>query len=107
MGADFDHEWSDEWNETGDEADDFEMHDPLEGLTKGEQDIFFQVLDLVPDEQREATMDYFMDHPSKIRAVVANVKAKKELIKNHDQPGLQKIFQQEQIILDQLDQNKT
>lgn len=80
--------------------DDGEMSisaDPLEGLTRGEQDTFFRVLDLVSDEQRPAAIDYFMDHPAKIRAVIDGVKKRKEMIKNKDIEALNALFAQERV----------
>lgn len=99
--------WDAEWDETGlagEPGDDFDMHDPLEDLPKRDQDIFFRVLDLIPDEKRETAIEYFMDHPNKVKAVVDNVKKKKELIVNKDQEGLKKLFAQEQIVLEKIDQ---
>ncbi len=91
------------WGE-GDEMDamdDFEPMDPFEGLNKRDQDLFFRVLDMVPDEQREGAIDYFMSNPSKIHAVIENVKTKKELIENKDVEGLKQLFEQERVMLDE------
>ncbi|MFC1598033.1 hypothetical protein ACFL2M_00680 [Patescibacteria group bacterium] len=94
-------EWSDEWGEGEDE---FAPADPFEGLTSREQDLFFRVLDLIPDEEREIAIEYFMSHPAKIRAVVDNVKAKKELITNKDVAGLEKLFEEERIVIEKIDE---
>lgn len=90
----------DEWGaDGGDQA----LLDPFEGLTKRDQDIFFRVLDLLPREQLETAMDYFMSRPQKIHAVVGYVKHQKELIQKGDIEGLKKLFEQEQIVLDTID----
>lgn len=92
------------WGVEGDEfsdIDEFEPADPFDGLNKREQDLFFRVLDMIPDEQREGAIDYFMSNPSKIRAVVDNVKQKKELIENNDLDGLKELFEQERVLLEQ------
>lgn len=95
----------DEWGqEDWEEGEEFIPADPFESLTAREQDIFFRVLDLIPDEQREKAIEYFMDNPSKIRAIVDNVKAKKELIKNKDTEGLKQLFEQERIVIEKIDQ---
>lgn len=84
--------------------------DPFEGLTAREQDIFFRVVDMIgkgePDEAelRNAGIEYFMDHPSKIRAVVDNVKQKRELIKEEDVDGLKELFERENIVIKKIDQ---
>lgn len=71
--------------------------DPFDGLTKREQDTFFRLLDLVPDEHRENAIIYFMDHPKKIRAIVDAVKERKELLENKDTTALNALFEQEQV----------
>ena len=96
-----DAEW--EENEYTDETDEFAPQDPFEGLTRREQDLFFRVLDLMPREQLEYAMDYFMSHPDKIRAVVDYVKQEKELIKNNDVQALQELFEKERIVIQQVE----
>ncbi len=76
--------------------------DPFEGLSRSEQDLFFRVLDVIPDEKRTDAVEYFMDHPNKIRAVVQNVKQKKELVANKDLEGLKKVLEEEQVALEQV-----
>ncbi len=75
--------------------------DPMDQLTKREQDIFFRMIDLVPDGKSEQAIIYFMDHPAKIRAVVDNIKEKKELIANKDQAAIQAMFDAEGIDISQ------
>lgn len=94
-----DHFFADEWfNDEAVEGDEFASRDPFEGLTKRDQDVFFKVLDMIPDDKREAAMDYFLDHPQKIQAVVAGVKIQKELLAKKDAIGLNKLFEEERIL---------
>ncbi|PJA92776.1 MAG: hypothetical protein CO132_06330 [Candidatus Kerfeldbacteria bacterium CG_4_9_14_3_um_filter_45_8] len=86
-----DEQWSEDW----DEGEDMIPTDPLEQLNKREQDLFFRMVDLVPDNQREKAIIYFMDHPAKIRAVVDNIKQKRELITNGDKEGLADLLKSE------------
>lgn len=85
--------------------------DPFEGLTARDQDIFFRVVDMIGKgesneaELRNAGIEYFMDHPAKIRAVVDNVKQKRELINDQDVEGLKELFERENIVIKQIDQN--
>ena len=97
MGAYFD-DWM-----MGEEGEEEVSTDPFDGLGKRDQDTFFKVLDLVPDGQREQAMDYFLDHPSKIKAIVAAVKKKKALIENKDTSGLQQLFAEEKVAFQQAD----
>ncbi|HLD21709.1 MAG TPA: hypothetical protein VJB65_02315 [Patescibacteria group bacterium] len=92
-------EWEEKWSEGEDE---FASADPFDGLSKRDQDIFFRVLDLLPREQLEYAMDYFMSHPSKIQATIDYVKRKRDLIKNKDLEGLKKLFEQERIVLEKV-----
>src|SRR3989339_6746 len=92
-------------DENIDNEEDFLPTDPFEGLTKGEQDVFFRILDLLPRTQLEPAMEYFFSHPLKIRAVVAYVKQKKQLIKEKNTEELKKLFAQEQIVLEKLQVN--
>jgi hypothetical protein len=92
--------FEDQWSEEG-EMDQL-TSDPLESLNKRDQDLFFRVLDLLPREQLEPAMDYFMDHPSKITAVVNYVKQQRDLIKNHDIAALKQLFDRERIVLEQM-----
>lgn len=84
--------------------------DPFEGLSARDQDLFFRVIDMVgkgePDEaeKRMAAIDYFMENPSKIRAIVDNVKQKRELIKNEDIDGLKELFERERVVIKQIDE---
>lgn len=93
----FDESWSDE--EGGEQL----TGDPLDSLNKRDQDLFFRVLDLLPREQLEPAMDYFLSHPSKITAVVAYVKEQKDLIKNNDIEALKQLFERERIVIEQVE----
>jgi hypothetical protein len=94
-------EYDEETNEL-DESEAFTPLDPFDGLSKREQDVFFRVLDLLPREQLETAMEYFMDHPDKIRAVINYVKQKKELLDTGDTEGLNALFEQERILIETL-----
>lgn len=96
----FGDEYSDDFE---DNYEDFAPVDPFEGLTRGQQDLFFRVLDLLPREQLEPAMDYFMDHPAKIRALVDYVKQKKEMLENNDTEELKKLFERERIVIQKLE----
>lgn len=98
-----------EWDEYSDleEGAEFIPEDPLDQLTKREMDLFFRVLDMVPDAKREAVMSYLMDNPRLIRAVVDNVKTKRELIKNNDVEGMRKLLEEENVVLDKIDEMST
>lgn len=91
----FNDEWFDDSSSAGDE---FASIDPFDGLTKRDQDVFFKVLDMIPDDKREVAMDYFLDHPNKIQAVVVGVKLQKELLAKKDAVGLNKLFEEERIL---------
>lgn len=90
---------NDEWTEDGEE---FAPADPFEGIGKRDQDLFFRVLDMVPDEERGAAIEYFMDHPAKIHSVINGVKKRRELIENQDVAGLNTLFEQERVVFDQM-----
>lgn len=92
---DFDDTWLDE--SFGEEDGETSAADPFDGLTRRDQDTFFKVLDIIPDGKRETAMDYFLDHPQKIRAVVAGVKLQKQMMKDKDLDGLNKLFEQEKV----------
>lgn len=96
----FDDNWFDDGDNAGDE---FASTDPFEGLTKRDQDVFFKVLDMIPDDKREVAMDYFLDHPQKIRAVVAGVRLQKDMLAKKDAPGLNKLFEEERIVFQNAD----
>lgn len=101
MGDSF---FEDEWmDDSAIDGDEFATSDPFDGLTRHDQDIFFKVLDIVPDAKRETAMDYFLDHPQKIKAVVTGVKLQKELMKNKDAVGLNKLFEQEHVLFQNAD----
>lgn len=89
-----------ELGEEGDLAD--VLPDPFDGINKRDQDTFFRVLDLIPDEQRSNAIEYFMDHPDKIQAVIAGVKKRKELIANKDIDGIHKLLEEERIQFEQM-----
>lgn len=91
FGDDFDPEHMD---------DEFMPQDPFDSLTKREQDTFFRVLDLLPREQLEYAMDYFMSNPAKIRTVIDYVKEKKEIIKEGDEQALRDLFDREKIFIE-------
>lgn len=97
--------WEDNWSEDG-EGDPL-TSDPLESLNKRDQDLFFRVLDLLPREQLEPAMDYFMSHPSKIHAVVDYVKQQRDMIKNNNIEGLKQLFARERIVIDQMEGQST
>ena len=99
-----DHLLDDNWFDDGEaEGDEFASTDPFDGLTKRDQDIFFKVLDMVPDDKREVAMDYFLDHPKKIQAVVAGVKLQKDMLAKKDAAGLNKLFEEERILFQNAD----
>lgn len=106
MGDYLDDTWE-EWDDELGGEEEFIPADPFEGLNKRDQDLFFRVLDLIPDGQREKAIEYFMDNPAKIRAVVDNVKTKKELIKEKDTEGLKKLFEEERVVIDKIDAMET
>lgn len=101
MGDRFDDTWLDD--SFGAEEGDVSLKDPFDGLTRRDQDIFFKVLDMIPDERREVAMEYFLDHPQKIRAVVAGVKLQKQMIKDKDVAGLNALFEQEHVLFEEAD----
>ncbi len=76
--------------------------DPLDALSRREQDTFFRVLDMLPEGTIESAMDYFLSHPKKIRAVLDYVKLQKDLIKNNDKEKLKELFERENIVIEQL-----
>lgn len=78
--------------------------DPFEGLTAGEQDLFFRMIDLLPDDIRTSGIEYFMENPRKIRAIVDNIKQKKEIIKTGDQAALNQLLEQERIVIEKIDE---
>ena len=92
----------DEWDDSGLD-DGYAAVDPLDGLTKAEEDILFRAIDLMPDGTREALIGYVMDHPRVIRALVDNIKQKKELIKNKDVEGIKQLLAREKIVLEEID----
>lgn len=79
--------------------------DPLDDLSRREQDTFFRVLDLLPEGQVEPAMEYFLSHPTKIRAVLDYVKLQKDLIKQHDLVKLKELFERENIVIEKLSEN--
>ena len=101
MGGNFDDTWLDDSfaAEDGDVA----LADPFDGLTRRDQDVFFKVLDIIPEGKRETAMDYFLDHPQKIRAVVAGVKLQKQMMADKDVAGLNKLFEQERVVFQDAD----
>ena len=95
MGGQFDDTWLDDSVEsTGDE---FIPTDPFEGLTKRDQDLFFKMLYIVPDDKREQAMEYFVDHPKKIREIIAVIKLKRKLIEDRNLENLQAIFAEHRV----------
>lgn len=90
--------WGDEYDE---EVDEFASVDPFDGISKRDQDLFFKVLDLLPPDQLQPAMEYFLSRPGKIRAVIHYVRAKaKDMVKNHDTAALEHMFEEEHINLD-------
>lgn len=102
MGGNFD-AWTTDDNEGDDEsAELFGVADPLDALNKRDQDVFFRILDLIPDDKREFAMQYFFDHPAKIRSVIDHIKQDaKTLLKNQDKVGLQAVLDEENVDLDE------
>lgn len=101
MAYNNDTDWLNEW--IG-EDDSIVSDDPFNGITKPDQDLFFKMLDLIPDKYREDSMDYFMSHPAKLRAIIKNIKLKKTLLKNKDQAGLNELLAQEYELIKQAKQ---
>lgn len=97
--------FDDTWSEDGD--GDTLTSDPLETMNKRDQDLFFRVLDLLPREQLEPAMDYFMGHPAKITAIVEYVKQQRDMIKNNDTDALKKLFDRERIVIEQVESAAT
>lgn len=91
MGGRFDDTWLDDSDTDGGE-DEFRPADPFEGLTQRDQNLFFLMLDIIPDDKREQAMDYFVDHPQKIKEVVSSIKAKKKIIEDKDAVALRTLF---------------
>lgn len=91
------------WNEWDVPEEDVDVSvDPLDSLSRREQDTFFRVLDMLPEGTLESSMEYFLSHPKKIRAVLDYVKVQKDLIKNHDTQALKELFERENIVIEQL-----
>lgn len=101
MGAQFDDTWLDDSYEASE--DEFVPSDPFEGLTKRDQDLFFKMLDVVPDDKREAVMEYFVDHPKKIREVISVMKQKRKIIEDKDLGALRTIFTEHRVQFDTSD----
>lgn len=101
MGGSFEEDWLDD--SFAAEEGDVTLADPFDGLTRRDQDVFFKVLDLIPDGKREIAMDYFLDHPQKIRAVVGGVKLQKKMLAEKDVDGLNKLFEQERVLFQDVD----
>lgn len=101
MGDRFDEEWLDD--SFAAEEGEASLEDPFDGLTRRDQDVFFKVLDMIPDERREVAMDYFLDHPQKIKAVVAGVKLQKKMIIEKDADGLNKLLEQVHVVFEEAD----
>ena len=95
MGGQFDDTWLDDSEESS--GDEFIPTDPFEGLTKRDQDLFFKMLDIVPDDKREQAMEYFVDHPKKIREIIAVIKLKRKLIEDRNLENLQAIFAEHRV----------
>ncbi|MBI2415065.1 MAG: hypothetical protein HYV33_00190 [Candidatus Kerfeldbacteria bacterium] len=99
----------DDWN-SGDtdeySNDEFQSVDPLESLPKRDQDIFFRLLDLIPDDKREFAMEYFYDHPAKIRSVVDYIKQdktiKKAVVQEQNPAAMQQVLAAKQVSLDDM-----
>ncbi|EKD79067.1 MAG: hypothetical protein ACD_41C00177G0002 [uncultured bacterium] len=90
MGGQFDDTWLDDSYNT-DETE-FVPTDPFEGMNKRDQDLFFRMLDIVPDEKREQVMEYFVDHPKKIREVIKVMKQKRKIVEDKDLGALRTVF---------------
>ncbi|MFA5995539.1 MAG: hypothetical protein WCW27_03645 [Patescibacteria group bacterium] len=95
-------EWLNDWL-TEDDVSTL-SDDPFDGINKADQDLFFKMLDLMPEEHRDEAMDYYMSRPSKLKAIIKNIKIKKELIKNKDQAGLNQLLDREYQIIEQAKQ---
>lgn len=101
MGARFDDNWLDDSYTDTTNQDEFIPSDPFEGLTKREQDWFFKMLDVIPEDKREAAMDYFVGHPKKIKEVIAVIKAKKKIVEDKDLVALKTVFSEHRVHLDE------
>lgn len=91
--------------EDSQEMDEFAPADPFEDLSSRDQDLFFRIVDMLPDDKREATMAYMMDNPRVIKAVIESAKTKRELIKNNDVEGMKALLAQENVVLEKIDAN--
>lgn len=103
MGGQFDDTWLDDSYETNE--DEFIPTDPFEGLTKRDQDLFFKMLDVVPDDKRDAVMEYFVDHPKKIREVISVMKQKRKIIEDKDLGALRTLFSEHRVQFENNDTN--
>jgi hypothetical protein len=93
-----DTEWLGGWD---DESEVFIVDDPFEGIDKAGQDLFFQMLDMLPETYREQAMDYFMSRPRKLKLLVKNLKLKKTLIKEGNKEALHQLIGQELTMIEE------
>lgn len=99
MGGRFDDNWLDDSYEPTEEE--FIPADPFDGIQKRDQDLFFRMLDIIPDDKREAAMEYFVGHPRKIREVIKVMKVKKKIIEDRDMAKLRTVFSEYRVNLDE------
>ncbi len=92
MGGRFDDDWVDNSDGVENAEDEFAPVDPFEGINKREQDLFFRMLDIIPEDKREEAMDYFVEHPRKIQEVISVMKAKRKIVEAKDLTGLRTVF---------------
>lgn len=101
MGGRFDDNWLDD--SYAPTEDEFIPSDPFDGIQKRDQDLFFRMLDIIPDDKREAAMEYFVGHPRKIREVIKVMKVKKKIIEDRDMAKLRTVFSEYRVNLDDAD----
>lgn len=101
MGGRFDDNWLDDSYEST--TDEFIPSDPFDGIQKRDQDLFFRMLDIIPDDKREAAMEYFISNPRKIREVIKVMKVKKKIIDNRDMAKLRTVFSEYRVSFDEAD----
>lgn len=99
MGGRFDDNWLDDSYEPTEEE--FIPADPFDGIQKRDQDLFFRMLDIIPDDKREAAMEYFVAQPRKIREIIKVMKAKKKIVEDRDLAKLRTIFSEYRVNLDE------
>ncbi len=105
MGGRFDDNWLDDSYEST--TDEFIPADPFDGIQKRDQDLFFRMLDIIPDDKRKAAMEYFVSNPRKIREVIKVMKIKKKIIDDRDMAKLRTVFSEYRVNFDEADTAST